>query len=296
MRRGAAGRSGLRRSGRRRRELRLVAAVGVLGRGAAGRAAALIAAVRVGWHGAARRAAGLIAAVRDVRFAAVVVVGAMAAVASVGTAGAQEPSEPVEPTALDAIVLENRTGVELVYLSISPRASASWGVNLLHPGDAVAPEARAVFYLARGGRPEFMDLLAIDRAGTAYIRWNHLVDAGDRVVVPVEASDRESGYDFPTLARLELVNESGDEIWYLFVAPDDSPIPGFDVLGARMILGEGESVVIEVPVAEEPARYRVAAVGATGAVSEIAFALTDRFRRYRFALPGPEAGASSRPE
>lgn len=197
---------------------------------------------------------------------------------------AQEHAAALAPTALDAVVVENRTGVELVYLSISPRESTSWGVNLLHPGDAVPPDASMAFYCARDGRPQAVDVLAIDRAGTAYIRWNHLLEAGTDVSVSIEASDRESGYDFPSLAAVELVNETSDEIWFLFVAPEDSPIAGFDVLGSRMILGEHESFMIEIPVTEEPARYRVAALGASGETTMIMFALTDRFRGYRFAL------------
>lgn len=168
-----------------------------------------------------------------------------------------EPAD-LAPEQLAPVTFVNRTGREIVHLFASPRGARYWGADALG-GRRLATGAEVDFYLHMDGDSPY-DILAVDHLGDAYLLWNHRIATGAQV--EIGAAHLEGGYDHPPFATIRVVNRSGRDIWYLFLAARESTLAGVDVLGASAILEDGETLSIVIPVTGETVGYELVGLDA----------------------------------
>ena len=180
-------------------------------------------------------------------------------------AGVPAPSSAgagdLAPERLEPVTFANRTGREIVHLFASPRGARYWGADALGGRRRLPTGAEVDFYLHVDGLSSY-DILAVDHVGDAYLLWDHRIPDDAAARVEIGATHLEGGYDHPPLATVEVVNRSGRDIWYLFLAARDSTLAGIDVLGADAILETRETVSIVVPVTGETVGYELVGLDA----------------------------------
>ncbi len=166
------------------------------------------------------------------------------------------PVAGLAPEQLEPVTFANHTGRQIVHLFASPRGARYWGADTLAGRQALATGAEVDFYLHLQGASSY-DILAVDHLGDAYLLWNHHIATGTSVRVEIGTAHLESGYDHPPHATVRVVNRSGRDVWYLFLAARGSSLAGADLLGADAILEDGETLSIVVPVTGETVGYEL---------------------------------------
>ena len=161
----------------------------------------------------------------------------------------------IDPANLNRVTFINNTGYDLAYLFFSPGDSDYWGADILGTTRTLAGGEKIGFYIHY---PEFsstFDVLAIDEDGDAYLIWNYEISDAEPAVIEVTLDNLEGGYDLPQLATVNLVNQTGYDIWYIFFSPGDSDMWGVDMLDDETILEDGDAVSLFVPVTDVATRY-----------------------------------------
>jgi len=161
----------------------------------------------------------------------------------------------IDPAELNRVTFVNNTGYDIVYLFFSPGDSDYWGADVLGTTRTLDDGEKIGFYIHYPDTTNAFDFLAIDEDGDAYVIWDFEVTDGTSAVMEVTLDDLEGGYDMPDLATVNLTNESGYDMWYLFFSPADSAMWGTDMLGDDSVLGTGDTLSLFVPVSGERVRF-----------------------------------------
>ena len=165
------------------------------------------------------------------------------------------PVFAINPAALNRVTFVNNTGFDIIYLFFSPGDSDFWGADILGTTRTLNDGEKVGFFIHYPDYENAFDFLAIDEDGDAYIIWDYTINDDSPAVIDITLDDLEGGYDLPPLASVDLVNESGYDMWYVFFSPGDSRMWGIDMLDDETILETGETLSLFVPVAPEPMRY-----------------------------------------
>ena len=97
-------------------------------------------------------------------------------------------------------------------------------------------------------------------------------------------ADYDGGYDMPDLAEVQLTNDSGYDMWYIFFSPGDSSMWGVDMLDDETILFDGETLNLYVPVSRSVTRYDFQGVDEDEDVYEFWVELSNREDDYSFLI------------
>ena len=173
---------------------------------------------------------------------------------------AAEGAFGIDPTDLNRVTFMNSTGNEIIYLFFSPGNSAEWGANVLGTTRTLVSGQGLGFFIHYPENAAGFDFLAIDEHGDAYLIWGYEISDAGPAVVEITLADLEGGYDLPDLATVELRNETGYDVWYVFFSPGDSLTWGIDMLDDETILESGDALSLFVPVGAGPVRYDVLSV------------------------------------
>lgn len=141
----------------------------------------------------------------------------------------RDTSTPVSKGATLEII--NDSGVDIWYVYLSPSKADDWGEDWLG-GDTISDGAT---YMITGIADGIYDIKA--------------VDSSDEVIEIVWGADIEGQmtWTITGLASLEVTNESGDAISYLYISPSDSTTWGDDWLGADVVEAGASYVVDGIP-------------------------------------------------
>lgn len=161
----------------------------------------------------------------------------------------------VDPADLNRVTFANRTGFKVSYLFFSPRGSEYWGADILGTGRSLQDGENVGFYIHYPDSSNSFDFLAIDENGDAYLVWDYEVSDDFPPVIEITPDDREGGYDHGRLATVNLVNDTGYDIWYAFFSPTDSAVLGIDVLDDETILETGDTLSMLIPATGSPVVY-----------------------------------------
>lgn len=170
-------------------------------------------------------------------------------------AGVATGAAAIDPANLNRITFVNNTGYDIVYLFFSPGDSDFWGADILGTTRTLDDGQKAGFYIHYPDTTNEFDFLAIDEDGDAYLIWEYEITDGESAVIEVTLDDLEGGYDLPSMATVNFVNETGYDIWYAFFSPGDSRMWGIDMLDDETILESEETLGLYVPVTDTPTRY-----------------------------------------
>ncbi|MFW5741745.1 MAG: hypothetical protein ACOC2D_00595 [Spirochaetota bacterium] len=193
-------------------------------------------------------------------------------------------TQAIDPTNLNRVTFVNKTGHDIVYLFFSAGDSAYWGADVLGTTRTLDDGERTGFYVHYPDTTNAFDFLAIDEDGRAYIIWEYEITDGETAVIEVTRGDLEGGYDLPTLATVDLINDTGYDIWYAFFSPGDSRMWGIDILDDETILESEETLSLYVPVTDTPTRYDFHGVDADEDAYEFYVELSDARSEYTYAI------------
>ena len=151
--------------------------------------------------------------------------------------------------AAENVTIINRTGYAIYYLKISPGSADDWGDDwlgddVLMDGDHITLDLSARGY---GKYCEF-DIKAIDEDDDSYILWEQDLCDKSKVIISMDdyvpAEDEEGGSGFETDCGYEqdvtIINDTGYNIWYVYISSEEADSWGDDRLGDEVIL-DGDS-------------------------------------------------------
>ena len=161
----------------------------------------------------------------------------------------------INPDNLNRVTFVNNTGYDIWYLFLSPGDSEYWGADILGTSRTLDDGDKLGFYIHYPDYANEFDLMAIDEDGDAYFIYGFEISDDRAATIEITLADYDGGYEMPDLAEVELTNDSGYDMWYVFFSPGDSAMWGVDMLDDETILFDGESLSIYVPVSRQPTPF-----------------------------------------
>lgn len=152
----------------------------------------------------------------------------------------------INPDNLNSIAFRNRTGADIDYLYLSPGDSDFWGTDILGADSVLKDGAALEFFIHYPDACNEFDIMAIDRFDDAYIVSGFEICDGAPASVRFTTDDALSSPPDFELMRLDLTNDTGYEILYLFVSPEDSNMWGVDQMDSETTLEDGETISLWV--------------------------------------------------
>ena len=183
---------------------------------------------------------------------------ALAALVLIALVGAR--AFAVDPANLNRVTVANETGYNVNDLFFSPSDSNLWGADILGSSRTLNNGEEATFFIHYPNRSNSFDILAIDEDGDAYLIPDFVITDGTPALLEITFDEYQGSYDMDQLARVDLTNDSGYDMWYIFFSPGDSEMWGVDMLGGTEILGDGETLSLFVQVDDAADRYDVLGV------------------------------------
>ena len=188
-----------------------------------------------------------------------------------------------DPADLNRVTFVNRTGYDFVYLFFSPGDSEYWGPDILGTTRTLDNGERLSYFISYPDRSNTFDFLAIDVDGDAYIIWDYVIRDGRESVIEITFDSFDGVYDLASLAMVNLRNDTGYDMYYVFLSPGDSNMWGIDMLDATTVLSTGETLSLFVPV-DDTSRYDFMGVDEDGDVYEFWIELRPDQMEYTFAI------------
>lgn len=164
------------------------------------------------------------------------------------------------------ITIENTLGDTVYYLYLSPVDEREWGEDrlgdgLLDPGSSIEVE------ISYDESQPLYDLMAEDEMEKAYRIENLNLDEISSIVISDENFLPFGGRN-PVIRELTFTNNTGEDIYYLYISSRDSMYWGEDLLGDD-IFEYGDSLTLEVPIDEEYPDNDILAEGESGSSYEL---------------------------
>jgi hypothetical protein len=162
-----------------------------------------------------------------------------------------------DPEELNKITFINSTGSRIQMIVLSPGDSQFWGPDILG-ADYVLKDGGSIGYYVHYPQSSFsFDVLATDDKGREFVmRGLKMVDGREQTITLTRKGLEARATDY-TLTTLEVENDTGAEVQYLFISPADSDAWGADLLDEESILADGDSHAITIPIAEGKAQYNL---------------------------------------
>ncbi|MDC7240400.1 MAG: hypothetical protein PQJ50_08565 [Spirochaetales bacterium] len=164
------------------------------------------------------------------------------------------------------VTVVNSLDETIYYLYLSHGDERDWGVDRL--GDDLFDAGSTYsFEITYDEADPYYDLMAEDEMEKAYRIESINLDEVDTITVTADDFLPFGGRN-PVYRDITFINETGEDIYYLYVSSRDSMYWGEDLLGDD-ILDEGSSYTISVPVDESYPENDILAEGYSGATYEL---------------------------
>ena len=149
---------------------------------------------------------------------------------------------PVLASAFDGYIdIKNETGYDVYYVYVSPGNSDSWEEDVL--GDDILVDGEEVRITLEGYKSSIFDVRLVDEDEDTYTFYGIDVALEDLTVTldDMDVDSDSDGFE----GYVEVTNDTGYDIYYLYVSHDDSASWEEDVLGDD-ILESGETIRVDV--------------------------------------------------
>jgi hypothetical protein len=140
------------------------------------------------------------------------------------------------------VTVVNNTGYTISYLYVSSNTTEQWEEDVL--GRKVLSNGSS-FRLTLPGNGTY-DFKAKDSDGDEYIKWNVVVRGNTTVTLTIADFQVASSNQTSSSTSVNVVNDTGYTIFYLYVSSDDSTSWEEDVLDDD-VLSTGEEVRVTLP-------------------------------------------------
>ena len=148
----------------------------------------------------------------------------------------------------NTVSFKNNTGSEIWYLFFSPADSEYWGPDVLGDSTTFLSGEELEFFISYPDETNNFDFMAIDEKGNVYEIYEEPITDGDPALIVINKKYRTDTIDMDSLAEqligLEILNETGVELTFLFVSPSDSEMYGIDFMDSYTTLPDGNSLQI----------------------------------------------------
>jgi hypothetical protein len=211
------------------------------------------------------------------RFSRIIAVAILALVVATAAFG-------INPDNLNRVTFVNNTGYDIWYLFLSPGDSEYWGADILGTTRTLDDGEKLSFYIHYPEYSNAFDFMAVDEDGDAYFIYDHVISDDGPATIEITLADYEGDFDMPDLAEVELTNDSGYDMWYIFFSPGDSSMWGVDMLDDETILFDGETLSLYVPVSSTTTRYDFQGVDVDEDVYEFWVEISNRQENYSFMI------------
>lgn len=179
----------------------------------------------------------------------------LALLAVVGVAAASA----FDPDTLNKVTFKNSTGTKLEMIFLSPGDSDYWGPDLIGADYVMKDNTSLGFYVDYPDTSFKFDIMAIDDKGNKFEIYDYeLTDSKESTISFTKKNLTGDAPDLK-LANLTVTNNTGVEIDYLFVSPEDTDAWGADMLDEETTLSDGDSHNLVIPVGTKKIKYFVMA-------------------------------------
>ena len=190
----------------------------------------------------------------------------------------------INPDNLNRVTFVNNTGFDIWYLFFSPGDSEYWGADILGTNRTLNDGEKVSFYIHYPDFANEFDFMAVDEDGDAYYIWNYEIRDDTPAMIEITLENYDGSATVPQLAEVNLTNDTGYEMWYIFFSPGDSMMWGVDMLDDETILFDGDSLNLYVPVSSDATRYDFQGVDEDEDVYEFWVELSDQQESYSFLI------------
>ena len=164
------------------------------------------------------------------------------------------------PDELNKITFDNATGTKIEMIFLSPGGSQYWGPDIIGADYYLKDGASLGFYVHYPEKSFKFDIMATDDQGNKFeVRDFKLTDGREAKVKLTTKNLNKEAPDF-TLATVHIDNNTGHEIEYLFVSPNDSDAWGVDLLDENTTVADGDEHSFVLAVGKDKVKYNLMAV------------------------------------
>ncbi|MDR0313143.1 MAG: serine protease [Treponema sp.] len=152
-------------------------------------------------------------------------------------------------TQVASINITNNTGYTVWYVYISPVSSSSWGEDRLRSDQVLRNGQSVTISSLPPSSNNRYDIRLVDSDDDSYTKMNVLVRQNQTIEFTFDDFDRAPSasapeYDGPLIT---IVNNTGYEVWYVYISPTTSEYWGQDRLQSNQVLPNGQSVSLSLP-------------------------------------------------
>jgi len=184
----------------------------------------------------------------------IILAAAVIALVSASAAFAFNPDE------LNKITFNNATGTKIEMIFLSPGDSKFWGPDIIGADYFLKDGASLGFYVHYPDKSFKFDIMATDDQGNKFeVRDFTLTDGKEAKVKFTNRNLNKEAPDF-TLATVHIENDTGHEIQYLFVSPNDSDAWGVDLLDENSTVADKDTHSFVLAVGKDKVKYNLMAV------------------------------------
>ncbi len=184
----------------------------------------------------------------------IVLVTAVLALAVAAAAFAFNPDE------LNKITFQNATGTKVEMIFLSPGDSQYWGPDIVGADYFLKDGASIGYYVHYPDKSFKFDIMATDDQGNKFeVRDFVMTDGKEATVKLTKKNLNQDAPDF-TLATVHIENNTGHELQYLFVSPNDSDAWGVDLLDEETTVADGDQHSFVLAVGKNKVKYNLMAV------------------------------------
>lgn len=163
------------------------------------------------------------------------------------------------------VTIQNDLNETVYYLYLSPTDEREWGEDLL--GDDLLEMEDSLDVEVEIEEGKLYDLMAEVESEKAYRIEDIDLFSADAISLTEDDFLPFGGHD-PVYRDISFVNETGEDIYYLYISSRDSNYWGEDLLGDD-ILSAGDSVVLTLPIDSEYPDNDIMAEGDSGSSYQI---------------------------
>ncbi len=160
-----------------------------------------------------------------------------------------------DPDALNRITFLNQTGTTIEMIFLSPGDSDYWGPELIGADYVMDEDSSLAFYVDYPEDSFSFDILAVDDQGNKFELYDYQLTDGTEGTIRLTKKNLSGEAPDFTLATLEVTNNTGYEVDYLFISAEDTDAWGADLLGEESYLSDGDTHAVVIPVGDEPVTY-----------------------------------------
>ncbi|MDA3955477.1 hypothetical protein [Oceanispirochaeta sp.] len=146
----------------------------------------------------------------------------------------------------NTVEFHNKTQGEIIYLFCSPADSEFWGPDVLGSHRTLEAGEKIEFYISYPHESDSFDFMAIDEYGSVYELYEKEITDGSPAKFVISLDSKTEELDLESLSEelvaLEINNNTGFELFYLFISPSDSEMYGIDFMDKETTLPPGESI------------------------------------------------------